>query len=149
GLWALGLGARMIDVLDREIELILVPLGIAAVFAAAVGQHTHELYVVALEQGDRSIVEQIGRRDRGLAIVELGAGDLGIGVDEGLLVDPSDPLQVADVERVLSAAIARMFALELAMRLFLGLGLLQRDDLRLGQHQALLGALGFQRLQPL
>src|SRR5262245_1986319 len=37
GLWALGLGARMIDVLDREIELILVPLGIAAVLAAAVG----------------------------------------------------------------------------------------------------------------
>jgi hypothetical protein len=28
-----------------------------------------------------------------------------------------------------------MLALELAMRLLLGLGLLQRDDLRLGQHQ--------------
>jgi hypothetical protein len=34
---ALRLGARGIDVLDREIELILVPLWIAAVLATAVG----------------------------------------------------------------------------------------------------------------
>src|SRR5437016_14022963 len=38
GLRALRLGARGIDVLDREIELILVPLWIAAVLATAVGQ---------------------------------------------------------------------------------------------------------------
>ena len=38
GLWALGLGARVIDVLDREVELVLVPLWIAAIFAAAVSQ---------------------------------------------------------------------------------------------------------------
>jgi hypothetical protein len=30
GLRALGLGARVIDVLNREIELVLVPFGIAA-----------------------------------------------------------------------------------------------------------------------
>jgi hypothetical protein len=39
-----------------------------------------------------------------------------------------------------------MLAFELAVRLLLGLGLFRRDDLRLCQHQALLGALGFQRL---
>jgi hypothetical protein len=39
GLRALGLGARMINVLDREVELIFVPLGIAAILAAAVGQN--------------------------------------------------------------------------------------------------------------
>jgi len=42
-----------------------------------------------------------------------------------------------------------MFALELATGLLLGLGFFQRDDLGLGQHQAFLGALGFQRLEPL
>jgi hypothetical protein len=72
-----------------------------------------------------------------------------MGIDERLLVDPADALQIADIERILGAAIARMLALELAMRLLLGLGLFQRDDLRLGQHQAFLGALGFQRLEPL
>jgi hypothetical protein len=37
-----------------------------------------------------------------------------------------------------------MLALEPATGLLLGLGFLQRDDLRLGQHQAVLGAFGFQ-----
>jgi hypothetical protein len=41
-----------------------------------------------------------------------------------------------------------MLALELAMRLLLGLGFFQRDDLGLGQHQAFLGAPGLQRLEP-
>jgi hypothetical protein len=36
-----------------------------------------------------------------------------------------------------------MLALELAMGLLLGLGLFQRDQLGFGQHQAILGALGF------
>src|SRR6202048_2670505 len=39
GLRALGLSARVIDVLDREVEFVLVPLWIAAVLATAVGQH--------------------------------------------------------------------------------------------------------------
>jgi hypothetical protein len=104
---------------------------------------------VALEQRDHPIIEQISRRDRRLAIVELGTGDLGVGIDEGLLVDASHALHVADVEAILGAAIARMFALKLAMGLLLGLGLFQRNDLRLGQYQAFLSALGFQRLKPL
>src|SRR5256886_17247743 len=37
-LWALGLGAAVIDVLDREIELVIVALG-AAKLGAAIGQH--------------------------------------------------------------------------------------------------------------
>ena len=42
-----------------------------------------------------------------------------------------------------------MLAFKLAMGLLLGFGLLQRDDLCLGQHQAFLGALGLERLEPL
>src|SRR5262249_31513015 len=145
----LGLGARMIDVLDRKIQLVLVPFGIAAELAAAVSQHAQELDIVLLEERQHTVIEQIGRRDRRLAVVELGKADLGVGVDEGLLVDASNTLQIADIEGVLGAAVTWMLALELAVRLLLGLGLFQRDDLRLGQHQALLGALGFQRLEPL
>jgi hypothetical protein len=60
----------------------------------------------------------------------------------------SNALQIADIERILGAAVTWMLAFELAVCLLLGLGLFQRDDLRLGQHQAFLGALGFQRLEP-
>ena len=39
-----------------------------------------------VEERQHPVIEQICRRDRYLAIVQLGAGDLGVGVDEGLLL---------------------------------------------------------------
>src|SRR6516225_2425737 len=92
---ALGLGARVIDVLDREIQLVLVPFGVAAELAAAVSQHAQELDIVLLEQRQHTVIEKIGGRDRCLAIVELGKGDLGVGVDEGLLIDAPNSLEIA------------------------------------------------------
>ncbi len=91
----------MIDVLDRQVEFVLVPLRIAAIFAATIGQYAHELDVMAVEERDHAVVEQIGRRNRRLAIIKLGEGDLGVGVDEGLLANPPHSLQVADIERIL------------------------------------------------
>ena len=67
----------MIDVLDREIALVLVPFGIAAELAAAVSQHAQELDIVLLEERQHTVIEQIGRRDRRLAVVELGKAYLG------------------------------------------------------------------------
>src|SRR6516164_3920631 len=60
---ALGLGARVVDVLDREIQLVLVPFGIAAELAAAVSQHAQELDIVLLQERQHTVIEQIGRRD--------------------------------------------------------------------------------------
>jgi hypothetical protein len=63
-------------------------------------------------------------------LADAGKAYLGIGVDEGLLVDTSNTLQIADIERILGAAVTWMLALELAVCLLLGLRLFQRDDLR-------------------
>src|SRR6266567_5380519 len=147
GLRALSLGARMIDVLDREIELVLVPFGIAAELAAAVGEHAQQLGIVLLEEWQYPVVQQVGRGDR--PVIQLAESDLGIGVDEGLLLDPPDALEIADVERVLRATVAGMLALELTVGLLLDPRALQRHNLRLGEHQTLLGTLGLQRLEPL
>ena len=87
---------------------------------------------MTVEEGDHAVVQKIGRRDRCLAIIELGASHLGVGVDERLLVDAPDPLQIANIECVLGAAVARTLALKFAMGLLLGLGLFQRDELGLG-----------------
>jgi len=38
------------------------------------------------------VIEDLGCGDRGLAIIQFGEGDLGIGIDEGLLIDPPDAL---------------------------------------------------------
>ena len=51
------------------------------------------------------------------------------------------PFMCADIEGVLGAAIAGTFALELAVDLLLGLGLLQRHDLGFGEDKALLAIL--------
>jgi hypothetical protein len=60
---------------------------------------------VLLEERQHTVIEQIGRGDGRLAVVELGKAYLGIGVDEGLLVDASNTLQVADIERILGVAV--------------------------------------------
>src|SRR5437016_6506139 len=86
------------------------------------------------------VIEQIRRRDRRLAIIQLGEANLGVGVDEGLLVDAADALQIADVECILGTAIARVLALELAVGFLLGFGLFERRKLSLGQYQAILSA---------
>src|SRR5246127_1000584 len=101
------------------------------------------------KNGSTRSLSMIRRCDRRLAIIQLGEANLGVGVDEGLLVDAADALQIADVERILSAAIARVLALEFAVGLLLGLGLFERRKLSFGQHQAILGTSCFQRLEAL
>ena len=130
GLRALGLGAAVIDVLDREVELIVVAFT-AAEFGAPVSQHPRQPDTVLIIERHHPIIEDLGRGDRGLAVIELGKGDFGIGVDDGLLTDPADTLQGADIEGVLGTAITGTFALKLAVRFLVGLGLLEGGDLGL------------------
>jgi hypothetical protein len=55
GLRALGLGARVIDVLDREIKFILVLLWVGAILTAAVGQYAQQLDLLALEEREHAV----------------------------------------------------------------------------------------------
>jgi hypothetical protein len=86
---ALGLGAAVIDVLDREVELVVVAFA-AAEFGATVSQHPRQPDAVLVIERQHPIVEDLGRGDRRFAVIEFGEGDLGIGIDEGLLIDPPD-----------------------------------------------------------
>ena len=142
---ALGLGSGMVDVL--QIQLVFVTLVIAAIFGASIRQHAAERNVVASEERDHPVIQQISGGDRRLAVVELGKSDLGICLDEGLLVDPAHALHGAHVESVLGTAIAGTFTLKFTVGLLVGLGFLQSGELALGEDQAILGDLGFQRLQ--
>src|SRR5262245_20867979 len=143
------LSARVVNVLHREVELVLMALGLAAELCTTIGEHMTDHDLVLVEERDDAIVHQVGGGERRLAVVELGERHLGIGVDCRLLVDAPHALQRANVKRVLRHAIARALALKLAMRLLVELGLLERGHLRLGQHHALLRALAIRRLQTL
>ena len=63
--------------------------------------------------------------------------------------DAPDALQVADVVGVLRTEVARVLGLDLAVRLLVLSGLLERPDLVLGEDEAFLGHLRRERLQPL
>ena len=104
GLRALGLGPAVVDVLDGEVELVLVAVVRATIFGAPVGQHPLQHDAVLVVERDHPVVQQVGGGERGLAVVQLGEADLGVGVDEGLLVDPADTLERTDIERVLGPA---------------------------------------------
>jgi hypothetical protein len=129
----------VVNVLDCQVELVSVALA-AAELSAAIGQHLAEPDRVLVVERHHPVVEDLGCGDRRLAVIELGEGDLGVGVDKGLLANASDPLQRADVKGVLRPAIAGTLALELAMGLLVGLGFLERGDLGFGQENAVLCA---------
>ena len=82
GLRALGLGSGVVDVLDREIELVFVAVVGSAIFGPPVGQHALQGNVVLLVERDHPVVEEIGGDQGRLSIVKLGEADLGVGVDE-------------------------------------------------------------------
>src|SRR5207247_11219709 len=71
GLRALGLGAAVVDVLDREIELVLVALA-AAELSATIGQHARQPDAVLVVERHHPIIEDFSGGDRGLAVIELG-----------------------------------------------------------------------------
>ena len=62
GLRALGLGAGVVDILHRQVELVFVPLMIAAVFGAAVGEHAAEPNVMLVEERQHAVVQQVSTR---------------------------------------------------------------------------------------
>ena len=68
GLRALSLCAAVIDVLNGEIELVFMALG-AAKFSAAIGQHSRQADGVLVIKRHHPVIEDLGRDDRGLAVV--------------------------------------------------------------------------------
>ncbi len=106
------LGARMVDVLDGQVQLVLVMLQRAAELHSTVGQDAQEGHLLLLEPRNGAVVEQVGRHQGVLAVVQLDEGDFAVGIDEGLLVDAATALDVPDVVGVLGAEIARMGRLD-------------------------------------
>jgi hypothetical protein len=69
----------VIDVLDGEIELVVVLLGVAAILRAAIRQHPAQHNAMLLEERQHPIVQNLRRGEWRLAVVELGEDNLGVG----------------------------------------------------------------------
>jgi hypothetical protein len=66
----------VVDVFQREVKLVLVVLGVAAVLSATVGEHAQQPDAMLVEERHDAIVEQVSRGQRCLAVIQLGEGDL-------------------------------------------------------------------------
>jgi hypothetical protein len=108
----------VIDVLHREIELIFVMLALPAIFGAVVGEDTKQRNIVFFKEREHPIIQHVGRHPRILAIVQLRKGNLRIGVDEDLLINPANAFDGAHVIGILGAQVARMRGFDLAMGFF-------------------------------
>ena len=71
GLRAPGLGAGVVDVLDRQVELVFVAFA-AAELCAAIGQHPTQSDGVLVVERHHPVVEDLGGGDRRLAIIQFG-----------------------------------------------------------------------------
>ncbi len=91
----------MVDVLDREIELVFVVFPFPAVLGSPVGQYAQQGKFFLLEERDYPIIEQVRRRDDILSVIELYKGHLAISIDKGLCVDTADSLNGTDIVGVL------------------------------------------------
>jgi hypothetical protein len=99
----------VIDIFHREIKLVFVMLGICRTIPCRDRSEQLRASLFFVEEGHDSIIQEVGRGDRRLAIIVFGKRHFRIGVDDGLPIDTADPFHVADVERVLRAAIAGIF----------------------------------------
>ena len=73
-----GLRARVIDVFHGPVQFLLMPLGCAAVLGPAVGQDAIQRAFMLVEERQPPIIQQIGRRDRRLPIIEFRKPDLAV-----------------------------------------------------------------------
>lgn len=129
--------------LHGYIQLIFMTIRTATILCAAIGQNPQKGHFVRFKEGDHLIIQQIGRRQGRFPIIEFCRCHLTLGINEGLLGEPTYALQRPDIEGILCPTIPGTFTLKLAMRFFLHLGLLQRCDLRFSQAMTLSGHLRF------
>jgi hypothetical protein len=112
GLRMPDLRPRVVDVLDREIQFIFMPLGAPQVLSASVGEHPIQRDLLLFEEWQHPITEEIGSRDGRPPDIKLFKADLTVGIDKGLLVAAADTFEGPDVEVVLGSAVAGTLTLK-------------------------------------
>ena len=89
-------------------------LRLASILGASISQDAYHAHTLFGEERQHPVVEHVCCGDRRFGGVELGCCPLGVGIDEGLLVNSTHALERTDVEDILATEIAWMCGLDLA-----------------------------------
>lgn len=87
------LGVAVLDVLQRQQQLVGMTFGLAAELATVVGQYRFDGNPERVVERQHPLVQQIARRDRHLETVALGERQAAEGVDDHLDVDLAHALE--------------------------------------------------------
>ena len=101
---------------------------LAAIFCAPVCQDAQHGQVMLLIKWQHSIIEQVSPCDWRLGGLELGVGYLAIGIDIGLLIDPPNIFDGANIKGILVTEIAGLGGFHLTT------GLIQQSDIMYRSH---------------
>ena len=115
GLGRSSLRLRVVDVIQRKIQLIFVMRPIATELCTTVCENPQDGDPLSLIEREHPIIQQIRCNQRRLLGIEITHRMPAVTVDVGLLVDATHSLHVAHIEGVLTAQIPRMLRLDLAV----------------------------------
>jgi len=82
-------GLTVLHVLQGQVKLILVVLSIPTKTPSPIGEDPEERNPMPLIKGQYPVVEQIGRHQGILPIIDLGEPHFAVRINERLLVNPS------------------------------------------------------------
>lgn len=97
--WGADPGAAVFNAVEVEIEFVGMAFG-AAELPAVVGEHCADRKVELAVEGQHVVVQDRNSRLGLLGDVEKAESVRAEGVDDGVQIDPADPLETADEEGV-------------------------------------------------
>ena len=121
GLRVADFGSSMFDVVNCQVELVIMTICLTAILSFSVSEDSkHRLTLRSIER-QHAIIEQVCSSNQRLRGVQLALSYLGISVDISLLVNTPNTFEGADVKRVLSSQITRVYRVDFSAGLVIQL----------------------------
>ena len=113
-------------------------LGLTAILRSSIGEDSQQRDAFFLEERKNLVIKHIRSGNRCFFGIKLSDTVLGIGINEGLLVDMSHTFNITYVVGVLCPQVAGVVCLNFSMSLFKATGFFQGNQLIFSQNNAVL-----------
>lgn len=137
------LGLRVIDSLDRQVELVLVMFSCAIILDSPVSEHSHQRDPILVIKREYPIIEHISNNKSYLSIVKFNCGYLCVCINKCLLINMFNTFDFAHIISILGSRITRMVCLDFTSKHFFLISLLQSYNLNFSEYNSCLDNLCF------
>jgi hypothetical protein len=92
----------MVNVFQGQIQFIFMMFPASAKLRASISKHPKQWNLLFFKERQYPIIKHVGWYPGVFAVIDLGKGHLGIGINKGLLIDPAHTFYRTNIIRVLS-----------------------------------------------